>query len=118
MAELSLSQIMEALSEFTRIRIMMLLASSQDDLSLADFMNSLKLTRAQALSHVKSLRKWGLIKVRKKGTVLHYSMKGQSAWMPSLLKIIGNHPDSEKQFSEDLKRFTQQLPKTIKRRRS
>jgi DNA-binding transcriptional ArsR family regulator len=104
----------EVLLDLNRIRILMLLATAKDALSLVDLSASLKLTRAQALIHVKALREAGVLKARKRGQTLYYRFVSEKKWMPSLLKAQTALGVSNKQLAEDLKRFTRRLPKSIK----
>lgn len=108
----------EVFQDLIRIRILVLLASTKDELSLIDFTVSLKLTRAQTLPHVKNLRKAGILGAKKRGTSLHYRIKNEKKWMPEVFKRQKDFVGSEKQFAEDLKRFTRRLPKSIRPKNS
>ncbi len=93
-----------ALSDETRMRIMFLLNHAQKFLCVCEIMDSLNISQYNASRHLNILKTSGLIKGRKKGTWVFYSLSSPvNKFHKALLLSISSIPKEE--FRDDIKRF-------------
>lgn len=97
-----------ALSEETRMRIMFLLNYAQEVLCVCEIMDSLDISQYNASRHLNILKTSGLVKGKKKGTWVFYSLAVPvNEFHKALLLSVASIPKEE--FSGDVKRFKRRL---------
>lgn len=95
----------QALSDATRIRIVRLLAVSEDEVCLCDLADTLLEPEYKLSRHLKVLRQAGLLDAERDGKWVYHRLVFDSAHLKSLYRYIKEIPDGDKSFSADLKRF-------------
>lgn len=101
-------KIFKALSDKTRLRIMYLLIQARIELCVCEVMDSLEESQYNISRHLKELKATGLVRERKEGKWVFYSL--QEKIKPSytlILKVISEMPKGE--FSSDIKRMRARL---------
>jgi ArsR family transcriptional regulator len=78
-----LTSIFKALSDETRLRIIKLL--EEGELCVCDITTALDLVQPKISFHLSALKEAGLIKDRKQGKWIHYSLNGQDLFRRMLL---------------------------------
>lgn len=98
-------QFFQALSDFTRLRVVRLLASSKDEACLCELSQCLGEPEYKLSRHLKQLRQSGLLSAEKEGRWIYHSIPSDEVTLQALFKFITKIPDSSGVFAEDLKRF-------------
>lgn len=85
------AQTFKALADETRLRILALLLT-KEELCVCDIISALKLPQSTVSRHLAYLRKNGLVKDRRNGNWMYYSIldKGNEFQL-ELLELIGRH---------------------------
>lgn len=85
------AHIFKALADETRLRILALLLT-QEELCVCDIIAALKLPQSTVSRHLAYLRRNGLVKDRRCGNWMYYSILGQgNDFQLELLKLIRSH---------------------------
>jgi len=98
-----LVMIFKALSDETRLRIIKLL--EQGELCVCDITAALDMVQPKVSFHLSALKEAGLIKDRKQGKWIHYSLKETDLFKRMLILSIGERMQG-KTIAEDRKRLT------------
>lgn len=98
-------ELFQALSDFTRLRVVRLLASSKDEACLCELSQCLREPEYKLSRHLKQLCQSGLLSAEKDGRWIYHSIPSGEAALQALFKFISKIPDSNGVFAEDLKRF-------------
>jgi ArsR family transcriptional regulator len=106
-----LTTIFKALSEETRLRIIKLL--EKGELCVCDIVQALDIVQPKASFHLGVLREAGLIKDRKQGKWIHYSLNGSDLFKRMLMVSVCEKADG-KVVADDQKR----LEKFLRRKES
>ena len=102
------TNVFRALSDKTRLRILHLLTFSKKELCICEIMDSLKLAQYNISKHIRELKLAGLVKEKKEGRFVFYSMVNpKTGFARNLLKTVESIP--EKNFLND----TTQLKKRL-----
>lgn len=102
------TNVFRALSDKTRLRILRLLIFSKKELCICEIMDSLKLAQYNVSKHIRELKLTGLVKERKEGRFVFYSIVNlRTGFARNLLKTVESIP--EKNFLND----TTQLKKRL-----
>ncbi|GGA54720.1 transcriptional regulator [Kroppenstedtia guangzhouensis] len=84
----------KALGDKTRLRILALLR--EEDLCVGELVEILKITQPAVSQHVRKLRNAGLVKERRQGQWVYYSLNGEDyPYFPSLLRSL---PDQSREI--------------------
>lgn len=101
--------IFQALSDETRLRIVRLLADSNEESCLCEITESLAEPEYKVSRHLKVLRQSGILSAQKEGRwVYHQIIRGNKS-LDLLIGSIKAIPDSSKIFSLDQKRFQKRI---------
>ena len=83
-------QILKALSDSTRMRIVLLLLNN-GELCVCDIMESLGIPQSTASRHLSLLRSAGLVDGERRGVWMHYRIAEEEGFGRSLLTALHNH---------------------------
>ncbi|MDO8137123.1 MAG: metalloregulator ArsR/SmtB family transcription factor [Candidatus Brocadiales bacterium] len=82
-------EVFKALADPTRLRILYLLAYAGKELCVCEFVDSLEEPQYNVSRHLRVLRQAGLLKERKEGRWVYYSLsQDRSSFKDSLLKLV------------------------------
>ena len=102
---ISPDQIFSALADATRIRILRLLVTTNDEACLCDLADSLEEPVYKLSRHLKVLRQVGLLSAEKDGKWIYHRVTQDTPVMKSLHRLIGELPDTDQTFQSDESRF-------------
>ena len=101
-------QILKALSDSTRMRIVLLLLNS-GELCVCDIMESLGIPQSTASRHLSLLRSAGLVDGERRGVWMHYRIVEEEGLGRSLLTALHNHCANLPPVVDDHRRCTDHL---------
>jgi len=82
-------RVYKALSDITRARILRLLLDADTELCICEIMDSLNLAQHRVSKHIKKLKNAGIVKGRRQGQFVSYSlMKNSDAFCGFLLESV------------------------------
>lgn len=103
--------LLQAIADKTRLRILrILVALPKEEGCLCDLTDSLQEPEYNVSRHLKILRNAGLLSARKDGRWVYHRLSIEKAVKP-FYRLIAELPDADRTFSEDLKRFKDELSK-------
>jgi len=102
-------QIFQALSDSTRLRVVRLLAVTDEEACLCELVDSLQETQYKLSRHLKILRQAGLLGVEKDGRWVYHRLVARPDYLSDLFALIAALPDPNGEYRSDLKRFKQRL---------
>lgn len=97
-----IATIFKALSDETRLRIIKLL--EQGELCVCDITAALDMVQPKVSFHLSTLKEAGLIKDRKQGKWIHYSLNEKDLFRRMLMVSVSERADG-KMINEDRKRL-------------
>lgn len=98
----------KSLSDKTRLRIIRLLLKTKRELCICEIMDSLKLAQYNVSKHMRELKIAGLVKERKEGRFIFYSLsKPDTKFYMNLLNALNSIP--ENYFTDDINRMRNRL---------
>ena len=98
-------ELFQALSDLTRLRIMRLLADTDEEVCLCEIAESLDEPEYKLSRHLKILRQVGLLSAVKEGRWVYHKVIRGEGFLEFLFDSIRSLPDPEKVFAADLKKF-------------
>lgn len=102
-------EVLQALAEPTRIRIVRLLAVTKEEACLCELVDSLLEPQYKLSRHLKILKQSGFLTTQKDGRwVYHRLVKGQTH-LTHLYAAIRTLPDGDDIFAADLERFEHRM---------
>jgi ArsR family transcriptional regulator len=107
--EISVENTFQALSDTTRIRVVRLLAVSQEEACLCELVDSLLEPKYKLSRHLKILRQSGILEAEKDGRWVYHRLVSNPDHLQGLLDIIATLPDPDGVYAADLERFRQRL---------
>lgn len=103
------AELLQALAEPTRIRIVRLLAVTREEACLCELVDALLEPQYKLSRHLKILKQSGLLTVEKDGRwVYHRLVKGRT-YLRYLYAAIRALPDAEAIFAADVERFRERM---------
>jgi ArsR family transcriptional regulator, arsenate/arsenite/antimonite-responsive transcriptional repressor len=103
-------ELFQALSDLTRLRIVRLLADTNEEACLCEIADSLQEPEYKLSRHLKILRQAGILSAVKEGRwVYHQIVRGES-FLNLLFESVRSLPDPEKVFATDQKKFKKRIP--------
>ncbi len=99
----------QALADPTRLRIVRLLATAQEEACLCELVDSLREPPYKLSRHLKILRQSGLLSAQKEGRWVYHRLVSQPAYLMKLVAVVCALPDPEKVFAADLARFGERM---------
>ncbi len=103
-------EVFQALSDSTRLRIIRLLATTQNEACLCELVDCLGEAEYNVSRHLKVLRNSGLLSAEKEGRWIYHRLVTGSQISQSLTECILLFPDRGNVFAADLKRFSERIP--------
>lgn len=107
--EISVEDTFQALSDTTRIRVVRLLAVSQEEACLCELVDSLLEPKYKLSRHLKILRQSGIVDAEKDGRWVYHRLVSNPDHLQGLLDIIATLPDPDGAYAADLEQFRQRL---------
>lgn len=103
--------LLQAIADKTRLRILRILVRlPKEEGCLCDFTDSLQEPEYNVSRHLKVLKSAGLLSARKEGRWVYHKLSSEKAVRP-FYRLIAELPDLDRIFSEDLKRFKDEIAK-------
>jgi ArsR family transcriptional regulator len=100
----------QALSDPTRIRIVRLLAESNEEACLCEIADSLDEPQYKLSRHLKVLRQSGLLSAVKEGRWVYHRVVGGTPFLDALVASIRAVPDNDRTFVSDKRKFKRRIP--------
>ncbi|HNP37905.1 MAG TPA: metalloregulator ArsR/SmtB family transcription factor [Woeseiaceae bacterium] len=107
--EVPIEDAFQSLSDATRLRVVRLLAVSQEEACLCELVDSLLEPQYKLSRHLKILRNAGLLECEKEGRWVYHRLVTGSTHLSALFDIIETLPDPRHIYRDDLKRFSGRL---------
>lgn len=99
----------KALGDITRLRIVRLLASTNEEACLCELVDSLLEPQYKLSRHLKMLRGAGLLNVQKDGRWVYHRLVSEPDYLKVIFEAVTQLPDTESVFKADLARFQRRL---------
>ena len=107
--EVSIENTFQALSDPTRLRVVRLLAVSQEEACLCELVDSLLEPQYKLSRHLKILRQSGILEAQKDGRWVYHRLVSGPDHLLALFDVIEALPDPKRGYRDDLKRFKERL---------
>lgn len=102
-------QVFQALSDATRLRVVRLLAVTDEEACLCELVDSLNEPQYKLSRHLKILRQAGLLDVEKDGRWVYHRLVTRPDHLTDLFTLVAVLPDPGGAYSKDFKRFKRRL---------
>jgi len=99
----------QALADPTRIRIVRLLASMEEEACLCEFVDSLLEPPYKLSRHLKVLRQAGFLSSEKDGRWVYHRLVEDKPHLERLYAVILSLPDTDEVFIKDMERFKERM---------
>lgn len=106
---ISIEETFQALSDTTRLRVVRLLASTNEEACLCEFVDSLLEPQYKLSRHLKVLRGVGILDAEKDGRWVYHRLVSRPDHLKDLLSVVAALPDPNGVYAADLARFEQRL---------
>jgi len=103
------SEIFQALADPTRLRIVRLLAATNDECCLCEMVDSLLEPQYKLSRHLKVLKQSGLLTAEKEGRWVYHRLVVGRPYLSRLFAAVDVLPDMKGEFAADLKRFRKRM---------
>jgi ArsR family transcriptional regulator len=103
------STLFQALADDTRLRVIRLLATADEEACLCELVDSLQEPAYKLSRHLKILRLAGLLSAHKDGRWVYHRLVKEPAHLDKLTASVNALPDPDEQFRRDLMRFVQRM---------
>lgn len=107
--EVPIEDIFQALCDRTRLRIVRLLATTQEEACLCELVDSLLEPQYKLSRHLKVLRQVGLLTAEKEGRWVYHRLISEPMHLKMMSELIASLPDDESIYSDDIGRFNERL---------
>lgn len=107
LTSLSAPDVFSALGDFTRLRIVRLLAASQGEACLCELSATLGEPDYKLSRHLKVLRQVGILSGLKEGRWVYHRIAAGTAGLEALSRAVMVFDDPSGTFADDLARFAQ-----------
>jgi ArsR family transcriptional regulator len=104
-----IEDIFQALCDRTRLRIVRLLSTSQEEACLCELVDSLLEPQYKLSRHLKVLRQVGLLASEKEGRWVYHRLVSEPKHLKMVSKLIATLPDDESIYGDDAERFRERL---------
>jgi ArsR family transcriptional regulator len=101
--------VFQALSDETRLRIIRLMSSVNDDACLCELVDSLQEPAYKLSRHLKILRQAGILTSKKDGRWIYHGLVKNINYLDLLYKSVQALPDPSFIYQADLERFKQRM---------
>lgn len=107
--EVPIEESFKALGDTTRLRILRLLATTNEEACLCELVDSLLEPQYKLSRHLKILRSAGLLTAEKDGRWVYHQLVVGPDYLKDIFQVIRTLPDNEDLFAADLVRFQGRL---------
>lgn len=107
--EIPVEEAFRALSDSTRLRIVRLLSTTNEEACLCEFVDSLLEPQYKLSRHLKILRQAGLLDAEKEGRWVYHQLVSGTEHLETLYELIAALPDPGGDYAADHKRFEKRL---------
>lgn len=107
--EVPIEESFKALGDTTRLRILRLLATTEEEACLCELVDSLLEPQYKLSRHLKILRSAGLLTAEKDGRWVYHRLAKGPDYLKELYRVITTLPDADDLFAADLARFQTRL---------
>ena len=107
--EVPIEDIFHALCDITRLRIVRLLSTTQEEACLCELVDSLLEPQYKLSRHLKVLRQVGLLASEKEGRWVYHRLVSEPKHLKMMSKLIATLPDDESIYGDDAARFNKRL---------
>ena len=109
LVEVPIEETFRALSDQTRLRVMRLLASTNEEACLCELVDSLLEPQYKLSRHLKILRQAGVLEAEKEGRWVYHRLVTHPDQLLTLFGLIAALQDPNGVYAADLERFEQRL---------
>ena len=99
----------QALADETRLRIVHLLATTDEEACLCELVDSLSEPAYKLSRHLKSLRQAGLLSSYKDGRWVYHELARTESYLEKLFETVRDLPDPDQVYAADRARFEQRM---------
>lgn len=99
----------QALSDNTRLRIVRLLATTNQEICLCELVDALLEPQYKLSRHLKLLRQAGLLTSQKEGRWVYHRLVEAPDYLQQLYAMVRSLPDSNAVYSIDVKHFNDRM---------
>ncbi len=99
----------QALADETRLRIIRLLATTDEEACLCELVDSLQEPAYKLSRHLKILRQAGLLSSQKEGRWVYHRLVSEPRYLESLFATVRALPDPDQFYQADLVRFKDRM---------
>ena len=99
----------QALSDNTRLRIIRLLATANQEICLCELADALLEPQYKLSRHLKVLRQAGLLTSQKEGRWVYHRLAEAPDYLQQLYATVRSLPDSNEIYSTDLRHFKERM---------
>ena len=103
------SDIFQALADETRLRIVYLLATTDEEACLCELVDSLSEPAYKLSRHLKILRQAGLLSSYKDGRWVYHRLARTESYLEKLFETVRDLPDPDQVYAADRARFEQRM---------
>ena len=107
--EVPVEDIFQALCDGTRLRIVRLLATTQEEACLCELVDSLLEPQYKLSRHLKILRQVGLLTSEREGRWVYHRLVSKPKHLKMMSKLIASLPDDRSIYAADVERFNERL---------
>lgn len=99
----------QALADETRLRIIRLLAATDEEACLCELVDSLREPTYKLSRHLKILRQAGLLSSHKEGRWVYHRLVSKPPYLETLYASVRALPDQDQLYQADLARFNERM---------
>lgn len=99
----------QALSDATRLRVVRLLVSTNEEVCLCELVDSLLEPSYKLSRHLKILRQAGVLEAEKDGRWVYHRLVSSPSFLKELFDVVARIPDPRGVYGADLARFEERL---------
>ncbi len=99
----------QALSDTTRLRIVRLLATTEQEICLCELVDALLEPQYNLSRHLKVLRQTGFLTSQKEGRWVYHRLTAEPHYLQQLYSMVRSLPDTEGVYSRDFENFNKRI---------
>ena len=99
----------QALADETRLRVIRLLATTDEEACLCELVDSLQEPAYKLSRHLKILRQSGLLSAQKEGRWVYHRLVSKPPYLKKLYATVRALPDPDQIYQADLTRFEERM---------
>ncbi len=99
----------QALSDTTRLRIVRLLATTEQEICLCELVDALLEPQYNLSRHLKVLRQTGFLTSQKEGRWVYHRLTAEPDYLQQLYSMVRSLPDTEGVYSRDFENFNKRI---------